>query len=132
MSEYSTAEPELSTYRIFSHQEWARLRTGLPLPISTADLGGLVSLNDTVSLEDVGDIYMPLVRLLQIHIAAARHLYEVTNVLLGAAAEKVPYVIGVAGSVAVGKSTTARILQHLLAHTPSTPRVDLVTTDGFL
>jgi type I pantothenate kinase len=122
----------LTPYVSFSRAEWARLRNGANLPLTAADLEGLVSLNDSVSLEDVADIYMPLVRLLQLYYQASQQLYQVTNVFLGHPHAKVPYVIAIAGSVAVGKSSTARILQALLTHGPGAPNVDLVTTDGFL
>jgi type I pantothenate kinase len=126
------AERGLTPFISFSREEWARLRDGVQLPLDAAELDSLVSLNDTVSLEDVADIYLPLVRLIQLYYAAAQSLYQVTNIFLGSPAAKVPYVIGIAGSVAVGKSSTARILQHLLARDPAAPKVDLVTTDGFL
>lgn len=129
-------ERRLSPYLSFSRAEWARLRDGAALPIDAAALDALVSLNDTVSLEDVADIYLPLLRLLQLYYEASQQLYQVTNVFLGGPSkERVPYVIGIAGSVAVGKSSTARILQALLAHGPAGQAgltVDLVTTDGFL
>jgi type I pantothenate kinase len=92
----------------------------------------LRSLNDALSLVDVVEIYMPLARLIHMYVSATQNLYHATNGFTGNAVEKVPYVIGIAGSVAVGKSTTARILQALLARGPDQPRVDLVTTDGFL
>jgi type I pantothenate kinase len=123
-----------SPYLRFSRGEWARLRDGAKLPIDAQELDALVSLNDTVSLEDVADIYLPLLRLIQLYYDASQQLYQVTSVFLGRPTERrVPYVIGIAGSVAVGKSSTARILQALLAHgTHGHLRVDLVTTDGFL
>lgn len=127
-----SADEQLSPFLTFSRAEWARLRAGLPLPLNESDLDALRSLNDALSLEEVADIYLPLARLLQLYIAGTQSLYQVTNVFLGKPAEKVPYVIGIAGSVAVGKSTTARILQALLARAPGHPKVDLVTTDGFL
>ena len=129
-------ERRLSPFLSFSRAEWAHLRDGATLPIGADELDALVSLNDTVSLEDVADIYLPLLRLLQLYYDASQQLYRVTNVFLGSPSKRrVPYVIGIAGSVAVGKSSTARILQALLAHgAPGKDRlrVDLVTTDGFL
>lgn len=129
-------ERRLSPYLSFSRAEWAALRDGAGLPIDAGELDALVSLNDTVSLEDVADIYLPLLRLIQLYYDASQQLYQVTNVFLGSPSKsRVPYVIGIAGSVAVGKSSTARILQALLAHGPaghSGLTVDLVTTDGFL
>ena len=125
-------DQRLSFYRTFSRAEWARLRAGLPLPLSAEELEHLRSLNDAISLEEVADIYLPMLRLLQLYIAAQQNLSQVSNVFLGTSTERVPYVIGIAGSVAVGKSTTARILQALLARGPGNPKVDLITTDGFL
>lgn len=122
----------LSFYTSFMRAEWARLRAGMPLPLSEEELEHLRSLNDAISLEEVADIYLPLQRLIQLYIAAQQNLYEMSNVFLGSVAERVPYVIGIAGSVAVGKSTTARILQTLLARGSGRPKVELITTDGFL
>ncbi len=128
-----TVERHLGPYLSFSRAEWARLRNGVSLPIAAADLDHMVSLNDAVSMEDVADIYMPLVRLLQLYYDASQQLYAVTNVFLGGrSTRRVPYVIGIAGSVAVGKSSTARILEALLATLHDGLSVGLVTTDGFL
>ena len=123
---------EVSRFVEFSRAQWARLRASTPLPLSEAQLGGLVGLNERVSLDEVADIYLPLSRLLNFYVGATQTLHEATATFLGSAAPRVPYVIGVAGSVAVGKSTTSRILQALLACWPSHPQVDLITTDGFL
>ncbi len=125
-------ERRLSPYLSFSRSEWAALRNGTPLPLSADELDSLVSLNDSVSMEDVADIYLPLVRLLQLYYENACHLYQATSTFLGSATARVPYVIGIAGSVAVGKSSTARILQAILSRGPGQLKVDLVTTDGFL
>ena len=123
----------ISPYLNFSRTEWADLRNGARLPLTSDELHQLVSLNDAVSLDDVADIYMPLMRLIQLYYEASRELYQVTNRFLGNPSKsRVPYVIGIAGSVAVGKSSTARILQALLARQQPTLRVDLITTDGFL
>lgn len=123
----------LSPYLSFSRSEWSRLRNGDQLPLDATELDQMVSLNDTVALDDVADIYMPLVRLIDLYYQASQQLYAVTNVFLGSpSASRVPYVIGIAGSVAVGKSSTARILQALLAHMHGGLAVDLITTDGFL
>jgi type I pantothenate kinase len=92
----------------------------------------LKSLNDPLSLDDVVEIYLPLSRLLSLYVAATQQLFEATRTFLGGRDGKTPFIIGVAGSVAVGKSTTARILRALLQRWPNTPKVDLVTTDGFL
>jgi type I pantothenate kinase len=121
-----------SPYIEFTREEWARLRGNTPLTLSEADLAELRSAEEYVSMEEVADIYLPLSRLLNLYVAAAQQLYRVTDTFLGSPAAKVPYVIAVAGSVAGGKSTTSRVLQALLARWPDHPRVDLVTTDGFL
>jgi type I pantothenate kinase len=115
-----------------SREEWARLRGATPLTLSAADLAELSGVSEEVSLEEVTDVYLPLSRLLNLHVAAAQALFRATDTFLGRVAAKVPYVIGVAGSVAAGKSTTSRILRALLSRWPDHPRVDLVTTDGFL
>jgi type I pantothenate kinase len=125
-------ERQLAHYNTFSRFEWARLRNGSQLPLSEAQLQTMVSLNDAVSMEDVADIYLPLTRLIQLYYESARDLYSATTTFLGNPIAKVPYVIGIAGSVAVGKSSTARILQALLAGRGVAAKVDLVTTDGFL
>jgi type I pantothenate kinase len=122
----------LSRYVCFTREEWAKLRAATPLMLSEADLIVLRGINEMVSLQEVAEIYLPLSRLLNLHVAAMQGLYAATDTFLGTPATRVPYVIGIAGSVAVGKSTTARILQALLARWPHHPRVDLVTTDGFL
>ena len=127
------AEPQPSPYRHFTRPEWARLRADTPLTLSSVEVEQLQSLNDPISLDEVAAIYLPLSRLLSHYVAAAQGLFEATQGFLQAdRAEKVPYIIGIAGSVAVGKSTTARILKALLARWSNTPKVDLVTTDGFL
>ena len=122
----------LSRYLEFARTEWAELRNGTKLPISEGDLQGLVGLNDRVSLDEVADTYLPLTRLLRMYVEAARELHEARAQFLGSDAPRVPYIIGIAGSVAVGKSTTARILQELLARSEGGPRVELLATDGFL
>lgn len=122
----------VSPYASFTREEWARLGVTLPVPLTEADLIELRGINDEVSLREVADIYVPLARLLSLHVEAAQGLYAVTERFLGNLPAKVPYVIGIAGSVAAGKSTTARILRAILSRWPSHRRVDLVTTDGFL
>jgi type I pantothenate kinase len=116
----------------FNRAEWARLRAATPLPLSEPQLSALAGLNERVSLDEVTDVYLPLSRLLNLYVGATQRLHEATGTFLGSESPPVPFVIGVAGSVAVGKSTTARVLQALLAHWPSHPKVDLITTDGFL
>jgi type I pantothenate kinase len=124
--------PVLSPHRIFSRSEWARLRADTPLTLTVDDVTRLKSLNDPISLDDVVEIYLPLSRLLSLYVAAAQGLFDATRTFLGANDGQTPYIIGVAGSVAVGKSTTARILRALLRRWPNTPTVELITTDGFL
>ncbi len=116
----------------FARSEWARLRANTPLTLSEADLAELQGLNERVSLAEVEAVYLPLSRLLNLHVAATQNLHTATDTFLGTLPNPLPYVIGVAGSVAVGKSTFARVLRALLAHWPDHPHVDLVTTDGFL
>lgn len=124
--------PNLSPYRHFTRDEWAQLRADTPLTLTIGDLKRLQSINDPISLEEVIAIYLPLSRLLALYVAATQGLFKATQRFLGADDGKVPYIIGVAGSVAVGKSTTARVLQALLSRWPNTPKVELITTDGFL
>jgi type I pantothenate kinase len=120
-----------SRFVAFTRDEWSRLRDHTPLPLTEAELFALRGLNDEVTLPQVEQVYLPLTRLLNLYVAATQTLHSARDTFLGTSAQ-VPYVIGVAGSVAVGKSTAARILQALLAEWPAHPRVDLVTTDGFL
>jgi type I pantothenate kinase len=129
----TSPEDNLSPYRTFAREEWARLRADAPLTLTAEEVVRLQSLNDPISLDEVVAIYLPLSRLLSLYVAATQGLFKATQrFLLAEKEEKVPYIIGVAGSVAVGKSTTARVLKALLARWPNTPKVDLVTTDGFL
>jgi type I pantothenate kinase len=119
-------------YRVFTRDEWAHLRADTPLTLTVDDLVRLQSVNDPISVEEVVAIYLPLSRLLSLYVASTQGLFKATQRFLGAEDGKAPYVIGVAGSVAVGKSTTARVLKALLSRWPNTPKVELVTTDGFL
>ncbi len=123
---------EISPYRQFSRSQWAKLRADTPLTLSAEELEELRGLNDRVDLDEVVAIYLPLSRLLNLYVAATQKLFAATQNFLGGDHRKVPYVIGMAGSVAAGKSTTARILRLLLARWPNHPKVDLATTDGFL
>jgi type I pantothenate kinase len=135
MSDPAFAEPTetlASPYHRFKREEWAKLRADTPLTLTIEDLRRLQSLHDPISLEEVIAIYLPLSRLLALYVAATQGLFKATQRFLGAEDGKVPYIIGIAGSVAVGKSTTARVLRALLSRWPNTPKVELVTTDGFL
>jgi type I pantothenate kinase len=120
-------------YRQFSRAEWAALRADAPLTLTMADVDKLRSLNDPISLDEVEAIYLPLSRLLSLYVAATQGLYQATRRFLMAEPDgKVPYIIGLAGSVSAGKSTTGRVLRALLSRWANTPKVALVTTDGFL
>ncbi|MBJ7577208.1 type I pantothenate kinase [Devosia sp. MC532] len=119
-------------YRTFSKAEWSALRNGQPMTLDEADIDRLRSLSDPISLAEAEEVYLPLSRLLSYYVEAIQGLHRVSSRFLKSPDAKVPFIIGVAGSVAVGKSTTARILQALLSRWPSNPKVDLVTTDGFL
>jgi type I pantothenate kinase len=132
MTKRPTSDPRLSPYMTFSRAEWAKLRASVPLPLTEDDLRVLRGLNEPISLDEVTAIYLPLARLLHMYVDATQSLYQVTDTFLGNPAPKVPYVIAIAGSVAVGKSTTARVLRALLECGPGQPSVDLITTDGFL
>jgi type I pantothenate kinase len=123
---------EVSPFRRFTREEWSALRADTPMTLTQADLDELRGLNDRVDLKEVETIYLPLSRLLNLYVAATQKLFRATNSFLHIEDRKVPYVIGIAGSVAVGKSTTARILRRLLSRWSNHPKVDLVTTDGFL
>ena len=121
-----------SPFLHFTRDEWAQLRADTQLTLTIDDLRKLQSTHDPISLDEVIAIYLPLSRLLALYVAATQGLFKATQRFLGADDGKVPYIIGVAGSVAVGKSTTARVLQALLTRWPNTPKVQLITTDGFL
>lgn len=123
---------DASPWQTFTRAQWSRLRGETPMTLTDADIGELSGITERLSLQEVEEVYLPLSRLLNLHIAAVQELHRVTSRFLGAGAPKVPYVIAIGGSVSVGKSTTARVLRTLLARWPDHPRVDLVTTDGFL
>jgi type I pantothenate kinase len=124
---------EISRYVDLNRAEWARLRASTPLPLSEAQLRPLGGVMERVSLDEVADVYLPLSRLLNLYVGATQKLHAATSTFLGGSERlRIPYVIGIAGSVAVGKSTASRVLKALLSHWPNHPQVDLVTTDGFL
>ncbi len=126
------ADDGLSPYRIYTRAEWAALRNDTPMTLTPEEVSRLRSLHDRLDMKEVEEIYLPLSRLLSIYVAATQELYRAQQLFLNGGEAKTPYIIGVAGSVAVGKSTTARVLQALLARWPNVPKVDLITTDGFL
>lgn len=126
------AQDNLSPYRTFSRADWAALREDTPMTLTSDEVTRLRSLHDRLDLQEVEDIYLALTRLLSMYVDATQQLFRAQERFLATHDVKMPFVIGVAGSVAVGKSTTARVLQALLARWPNVPKVDLVTTDGFL
>ncbi len=122
----------LSPHLRFSRDEWAALRADTPLTLADEDLGRIHGIIERMSLREIEEVYLPLSRLLNLYVAAVQGLYRATATFLGHGEDKVPFLIGLAGSVAVGKSTAARALRALLSRWPHHPRVDIVTTDGFL
>jgi type I pantothenate kinase len=128
------ARPEqlYDPYRRFSRAQWAKLRDDTPMTLTVSEVNRLSSMHDRLDMKEVEDIYLPLSRLLSFYVSAAQRLFFAQRRFLGIQDRKMPYIIGVAGSVAVGKSTTARVLQALLTRWSPQPKVDLVTTDGFL
>ncbi len=125
-------ESDVSPYRIFSRSEWANLRADTAMTLQPSEVERLHSVHDRLDISEVEEIYLPLSRLLSLYVAATQRLFRAQQGFLGTEDAKMPYIIGVGGSVAVGKSTTARVLQALLARWPNVPKVDLITTDGFL
>ncbi|WP_386688529.1 type I pantothenate kinase [Lonepinella sp. MS14437] len=128
---HSIAET-LSPFLTFQREQWSELRKSVPLKLTEQDLKPLLGFNEELSLDEVSTIYLPLVRLLNYYIEENLRRQTVLNRFLGGQNPKVPYIISIAGSVAVGKSTSARIIQSLLSHWPQERKVDLITTDGFL
>jgi type I pantothenate kinase len=123
---------DVRAYVDFTRKQWSRLRAATPRTLGQEHLLALHGPNDPIAIEEVEEVYLPLSRLLNLRFAATRELHAVTETFLGQLHAGTPYIIGLAGSVAVGKSTSARTLQALLRRWPDHPRVDLVTTDGFL
>jgi type I pantothenate kinase len=122
----------LSPYRVFSRAEWAERREDTPMTLTPDEVTRVRSLHDRLDIAEVEEIYLPLSRLLSLYVSATQRLFVAQQSFLGTRDSKMPYIIGIAGSVAAGKSTTARVLQALLARWPNVPKVDLLTTDGFL
>lgn len=122
----------ISPYLTFDKKEWAELRAETPMTLDAEDLERLSGVIERVSEQEVIEIYLPLSRLLNFYVGASQALHAATSRFLGQSENKTPFIIGIAGSVAAGKSTTARVLQALLSRWTNSPRVDLVSTDGFL
>jgi len=127
-----TYDVTFSPFRSFTREEWSKLEEHPMFPVSDIDLTKLQALNEPLTVDEMEKIYIPMVRLLQIHLTHYRNLHNERDEFFKNTSQRVPYIIGIAGSVAVGKSTTARVLQKLLSMTPDQPRVSLLTTDGFL
>ena len=123
---------DLNPYHRFSKTEWAKYRDGEPMTLTGADIERLRAMTDPISLSEAEEIYLPLTRLISFYVEAAQAVHRVSTRFLGTEDTKVPFIIGVAGSVASGKSTTSRILRALLQRWRTSPKVDLITTDGFL
>ncbi|GAB3531455.1 type I pantothenate kinase [Arthrobacter tecti] len=128
----TTVEASVTPFVELDRQMWARLSNEIESPLNVEDVQRLRGLGDALNLDEVREVYLPLSRLLSLYVAAAGELHAATTTFLGERTTRTPFVIGVAGSVAVGKSTTARVLRELLRRWPGTPNVELVTTDGFL
>lgn len=125
-------EDNISPYRVFPRAEWAARREDAPMTLTPGEIVHLQALNDRLSMKEVEEIYLPISRLLSLYVEATQTLFQAMQRFISSAESKMPYIIGIAGSVAVGKSTTARVLQALLRRWPNTPKVELLTTDGFL
>lgn len=124
--------PQTSPYLQFNKNDWANLRANVPMTLQESDLLNVKGINDNLSLDEVAKVYLPLARLLNLYISSNIRRQTVIEEFIGKQTQKIPYVIGIAGSVAVGKSTTARLLQTLLSEWPEHRHVELLTTDGFL
>lgn len=132
LGEHLLSSAPASPYVDLDRAAWSKLSASTPLPLTDEDVERLRGLGDPIDLAEVDAIYRPLSRLLNLYVTATTGLHQATSTFLREDPPRTPYVIGVAGSVAVGKSTTARVLREMLARWPETPRVELITTDGFL
>ncbi len=125
-------DSSVSPYISFNREEWSKLRNSTPMTINEEDLATIRGINEKISIKEIEEVYLPLSRLLNLYYSASKGLYDARRTFLGARGQRVPYVIGIAGSVAVGKSTTARVLKTLISRWPGNPKVGLIATDGFL
>lgn len=134
MAEDREAQPgaELSPFVVISRPDWAELGASTEQPLTFDEITQIQGLGDVLDIQEVADVYLPLSRLLNLYVSETQSLHSTTSKFLGERAKRVPFIIGVAGSVAVGKSTVARLLKELLSRWEGTPKVALVTTDGFL
>lgn len=123
---------KIDPYLHFDADDWAKLRASTPMTLDQTDIERLQGVNENLSIDEIERTYLPLSRLLSLYVGAVQDLSRTTDIFLGTPPDDVPYIIGLAGSVAVGKSTSARVLQSLLSRWPNSPRVELITTDGFL
>ncbi|GAA3203771.1 type I pantothenate kinase [Microbacterium terregens] len=132
----SVSSPEtpggFSLYREIDRGDWSRLAAGTPQPLSETEIVQIRGIGDMLDMAEVREVYLPLSRLLSLYANATKRLGADTSTFLGEPDTTTPFVVAVAGSVAVGKSTIARLLRELMSRWPGTPRVELVTTDGFL
>lgn len=124
--------PYRTPFLTFDRADWRKFRHDTPLTLTEVELERIRGRNETISLTEVAEVYLPIARLLNLYVEATQELYRATSKFLGNPAPRVPYIIGVAGSVAVGKSTISRLLQTLLSRWPAHREVAIVTTDGFL
>ena len=132
MSDSHQHNGQLSPFIELDRSDWAALAPTMTAPLTQTELVELRGLGDTLDLQEVEEVYLPLSRLLNLYAEGAQQLHRATTTFLGASSARTPFVIGIAGSVAVGKSTVSRLLRELMSRWEGTPRVDLVTTDGFL
>ncbi|WP_298226611.1 type I pantothenate kinase [Gryllotalpicola sp.] len=128
----SALQAQATPFVALDRADWARLARNTPQPLTEIEVVQLRGLGDFLDMREVAEVYLPLSRLLNLYAAGTQQLHRATSDFLGERTEKVPFIIGVAGSVAVGKSTVSRVLRELLRRWEGTPRVELVTTDGFL